>query len=77
LSFIHRWRLSYSIMKPLVAAQVTTVPPRAAMNTEAPMVWRPGCSNTMVGSSPISERTFLPSRRHSDSSWVWSSFQNV
>ena len=52
-SFIQRWRLSYSIMKPLVAAQVTIVPPRAATNTEAPKVWRPGCSNTMSTSRPI------------------------
>jgi hypothetical protein len=63
-------------MNPLVAAQVTIVPPRLAMNTDAPMVWRPGCSNTMSGSSPTSERTFLPNRRHSPSSWVCSSFQN-
>ena len=38
LSFIHRWRLSYSIMYPDVAAQVTMVPPRLHTNTEAPMV---------------------------------------
>ena len=35
-----------------------------------------GCSNTMSGSSPTRARMSLPKRRHSDSSWVCSSFQN-
>ena len=68
---------SYSIMNPLVAAQVTMVPPLRHTNTDAPMVERPGCSNTMSGSPPTSSRIRLPNRRHSAGSWVWPSFQNA
>src|SRR2546423_13093247 len=75
--FIQRYRLSYWCRYPLVEAQVTTVPPRLATYTLAPNVSRPGCSNTMSGSSPpVSSRIRPPNRRHSTSSWVCSSLQN-
>src|SRR5436190_8677015 len=64
-------------MKPDVDAQVTIVPPRLTTYTLAPNVSRPGCSNTMSGSSPpVSSRIRAPSRFHSFGSWVFSSFQN-
>ena len=51
-------------MKPVVDAQVTTLPPRRVTNTLAPNVSRPGCSKTMSTSRPpLSSRIFLPSRR--------------
>ena len=52
------------------------VPPRVHTNTDAPIVERPGCSNTISGSRPTSSRIRLPSRRHSAGSWVCSSVQN-
>ena len=51
-------------------AQVTMVPPLLHTNTDAPIVDRPGCSNTMSGSVPASSRMRLPKRRHSAGSWV-------
>src|SRR3989440_258992 len=71
--FIQRYRLSYWCRYPLVEAQVTTVPPRLATYTLAPNVSRPGCSNTMSGSSPpVSSRLRPPNGRPSPSSWVGS-----
>ncbi len=41
------------------------VPARLQTKTDAPIVWRPGCSKTMSGSSPTRARMSLPRRRHS------------